>query len=368
MTPLRRTSIVVTAAALSLAPPSLPPAIADPGPRSATPGSSIANADSNDPKRLIYHQSMTLGRRSFQRGHGDRSREYYTFAMEMAWRFQPREHFPFEELGDVLAESGQLPEAAHAYMQALEILHAQKDASNKEIIARVERKLGLLPEDARRGARPLVEPPKDLGAELRFPEPLAREDEEKSAELKRPSLGEQRPEPRFQRPLRPESRPGAGAPWIDFGRSEANLFAGAVGFSDDFFADPSLSGGLLYRAPAPIVPLSNVGVFGELVVSTLDRNILPKPSTASGTILFLGVGADYTFFRNEDWFLTGQGGLMYGNFGGITDLDDGISALVGVAGGINIESGFWLTYNPQIALAGTDLFVVFHNFGIQIEF
>lgn len=386
----------MTAAVFSLTPPTAPFASAEPRPPGDSPASPGNRLDLGEQKRLIYHQSMTLGRRAFRRGHAEDARKYYSLAMEQAWGFQPREHFPFEELGDVLVEGAQLPEAAHGYMQALEILHAQNDAANQVIIARIERKLGGLPEDARRGARPLAPPPpeiaaevrssqppptgqedktaegekggRDLAAKFRFPRTAAEEEQDKSAEVQKPALGEQRPLPRFQRPARPEPRPGPGAPWIDFSRSELDLFGGAVGFSDSFFADPSYSGGVLFRAPAPIMPVSGVGVFGELILTSMDRNIEPEPASSSGTILFLGVGADYTFLRNEDFMLLGQAGLMYGNFGGITDLDDGISGLVGVAGGINIDKGFWVTYNPQIAVAGSDAFVVFHNFGVLIEF
>jgi hypothetical protein len=371
MTPLRRTTLFA-AAALAAAGPAAPPLLAQApagpaGPRNAGPVTPAATFDSSDPKRFIYHQWMTLGRRAVDRGRIADAREYYGYAMDLAYRFVPQEHFPFEELGDLLRDGGQLPEAAHSYLEAIAILRSQDLASNGEIIARIERKLGLLPESARRAAKPLVtrKPQAEPVFALRPPD----DDEDGTGEVVRPRMREGVPEPRIERPSRVEPRPRPGGPLVDFDHMELNLFAGGCGFSDDFFSDPSGCGGAFLRAPAPGLPvLKNLGVFAEVMATSMDRDITPPPSTTRGTVLLLGGGADYTFMRDEEFMLMGQGGLVFADFGGITDLGNGFGVLVGALGGINVDKGVWMTYNPQIAAAGSSEWIIFHNFGVHIEF
>ena len=71
---------------------------------------------------------------------------------------------------------------------------------------------------------------------------------------------------------------------------------------------------------------------------------------------------------HEDFVVSGQAGLVYANFGGITDLTDGFGGLLGVRLGVAVDSGVWLTYDPQVAFAGPQDFIVFHLFGIGFEF
>ena len=87
----------------------------------------------------------------------------------------------------------------------------------------------------------------------------------------------------------------------------------------------------------------------------------------SGTTFFLGLGFDYTLFRDSVWSVMLRTGFQYGSFGGVTDVDDGIAYTLGATGGYRLSEQFWITYTPELAL-GDGENIIFNHLGLLYKF
>ena len=162
---------------------------------------------------------------------------------------------------------------------------------------------------------------------------------------------------------------------VDFERLTLTPRLGMLVFSDDFEADPSVSFGILARAPMPWfsqdvmgLETNDFGAFAEITLSSIDRDITPKPSSPDGAIFFLGVGIDYVLGRDETSFLVAQLELQYGSYGGVSGLDDGVALLPGIMGGIDLGNGFSITYDAQLAFADAGDHIFFNQVGLLFRF
>lgn len=171
---------------------------------------------------------------------------------------------------------------------------------------------------------------------------------------------------------------------VDFGHVEGAVRAALLVFSDDFEADPEPGFGIFLRAPMPWSSLQPdgwtgkvdvdgwnegyLGVWFEFIVSSIDRSFEPPLETPDGAIFFLGLGIDYTFYRDDTWQLMFKLGLQYGNFGSVTDLVDGGAVTVGVTLGVQASEGLWITWTPEVALADAGDHIIFNHLGILYKF
>ncbi len=173
---------------------------------------------------------------------------------------------------------------------------------------------------------------------------------------------------------RAQSSGPSGSQFLDFKRMEFEPRLSLLIFGGDAEADPELGGGVLVRAPMPwLSPRSKekgeyFGLFVEFTISRMDRDLDPPPSDTSGTIFFAGAGVDYTFVRGRNGLVMAQLGFEYGNFGGISDTDDGVALLLGGVGGLRLWGQLWATYNPQFHLAFTGDWIMFNSLGILLRF
>lgn len=180
--------------------------------------------------------------------------------------------------------------------------------------------------------------------------------------------------PPQQPPAPPEAQEAAGTPFLDFDRLEATPRLGLVFFSDDFEADPEFAAGVQLRAPLPWLSRDvfglesdDFGLFVDFTVSSIERDIdiLEDPD---GTLFFASLGFDFTFARDDTWLGQAQLGIQFGDFGGVTDLDDGVALLVGAVGGVQFSEGLWATVTPQVGFGDSGDRVYFLQFGVQILF
>jgi hypothetical protein len=185
-------------------------------------------------------------------------------------------------------------------------------------------------------------------------------------------LGQEVPEPPPPAAQEPEAE---GEPLLDFGRLELAPRLTLMVPSEDFEADPIFGGGLSVRVPSPWLSRGllglesdDFGAFVEIDAARIERDTEPELEDPNGALFFVTLGLDYTILRDDTFLLMGQAGLQYGHFGGVTDLDNGISVLLGGVGGIQLTEGLWVTASPQIALADAGDFIFFAHLGVQISF
>lgn len=165
-----------------------------------------------------------------------------------------------------------------------------------------------------------------------------------------------------------------GAPFVDFDWLEAGPRLGFAVFSEDYETDPSFSASFLARAPMPwLSPSSDpegeyFGLFAEIGFTTVDRDIEPDLDEPDGVVLFVTVGVDYTVVRNETWLLLAQAGAGYIHYGGVTDLNDGIAPVVALTAGVNLSTGFTVTYSPEILFGNAGDTIFLNSVGLMIDF
>lgn len=177
------------------------------------------------------------------------------------------------------------------------------------------------------------------------------EDPEKAPTAKQDETAPQRPQ---EPPALPsESRP---TPILDFDWLEIQPRVGMAIFSKDYHVDPSVCFGIVAHAPLTMLsPSSNpdgeyFGLFAKLDVAIIKRDIFPKLDKPGGPIFMFAVGADYTVYRSENWLLMVEGGIQYCNYGGITDLQNGIAPVVGVKIGLTISREVSLSLTPEYVI------------------
>jgi hypothetical protein len=168
----------------------------------------------------------------------------------------------------------------------------------------------------------------------------------------------------------PQGRMKAKPPYIDWSRWEVGGYVGVVDYSTDFKAHVDAAFGLTTRVPAPGLPLGNWGLWADLFMAHITRDI-PFYYPKSKAEWFGGVlGGDYTFINGEIFFMRGQIGGLYAYWNGIYGLKNGFGVLAGADLGFywikwNPKSTF--TINPQITYDGKN-WVGFINFGLNVEF
>ena len=60
--------------------------------------------------------------------------------------------------------------------------------------------------------------------------------------------------------------------------------------------------------------------------------------------------------------------LLYGNFGSVSETDDGISFVLGGMAEVRLTRSLSISYNPQFALADDSEWIFFHHLGLTIAF
>ena len=165
-----------------------------------------------------------------------------------------------------------------------------------------------------------------------------------------------------------------GADFIDLGALEVGITGGILAFSSDFESDPKFGGGLTLRAPLPWFSrdvlgfdLDAMGLFAQVIISSIDRDFDQPLADPKGTAVYATLGLDYTFLKEEGFRLQGQLGLQYASFGSVTDTDNGVGLLLGVAGSYEVSQGMWITLNPQVSFGGGDM-IFFGLLGMEISF
>jgi len=161
---------------------------------------------------------------------------------------------------------------------------------------------------------------------------------------------------------------------VDFSWLELYPRVGMAAFSSRYHVNPSACFGVAARAPVPwLSPSSNpngeyFGFFAELDVSVIKRTIFPKLDKPSGPIFMIGAGVDYTIYRNESWLLMVEAGVHYVNFGGITDLTNGLTPMFGLIAGISVSRGMSLSISPEIEYPKTGDYIMMMTLGLVWEF
>jgi hypothetical protein len=219
----------------------------------------------------------------------------------------------------------------------------------------------------RQGAAPDVEALQDLRRRtpsLQEPAPTAASAPPQEGEKQEPPS----PAPRGAKPQ------GEETPSIDFSWLELYPRLGIAAFGSKYHVNPSACFGVAARAPMPwLSPSSNphgeyFGLFAELDVSVIKRDIFPKLEKDGGPIFMIGFGVDYTIFRNESWLLMVEAGVHYVNFGGITDLTNGLTPMFGLITGISVSRGLSLSLSPEIEYPKTGDYIMMLTLGLVWEF
>ena len=171
-------------------------------------------------------------------------------------------------------------------------------------------------------------------------------------------------------PAAPAAQEGPGEPFAESFEIAAHI--GFAAFSSEFEADPEFAAGVSVRAALPwfsktVLGLdeASFGLFIDFTFSAISRDI-PVLKETDGTLIFFTVGLDFTAYKDETWVIRPQLGLQYGNFGGVTDLDNGIALLLGVEAGVTFAEGWRVFFNPQIGI-GEDM-VFFLPLGVAYSF
>lgn len=190
------------------------------------------------------------------------------------------------------------------------------------------------------------------------------------------AAGQDRQEGEKQDPPVPVPRAAAQeeTPTIDFSWLEIYPRLGMAKFSSKYHVKPSVCLGVAVRAPMPwLSPDSNphgeyFGLFAELDLAVIKRDIFPKLQNDGGPIFMVGFGVDYTIYRSESWLLMVEAGFHYVHFGGITDLTNGITPMFGIIGGISMSRGVSLSLSPEIEYPKTGDYIMMVTLGLVWEF
>ena len=147
-----------------------------------------------------------------------------------------------------------------------------------------------------------------------------------------------------------QGRQSQQTPFIDFSHFEMGGFAGIVAFSSDFEADPTWVAGITARVPVPGIP-GNWGIFAEAFISHITRDLPFYYQHRAGSWFGVEIGADYTFVRDDVWYLRAQAGMLYANWNNVNALDNGIGILLGAQIGF-----YWIKHNPNAVVTITPQF------------
>lgn len=165
-------------------------------------------------------------------------------------------------------------------------------------------------------------------------------------------------------------QPADSRPFFDFSRFELGGFLGVVAYTSDFEADPNGVFGIKGRLPVPGIPLGEWGIWADLFMGYIKRDLPFYYNHRSGNWYGLAVGGDYTLVRDRIWYLRGKVGVLYAHWNDIQALDNGLGLLAGV------EIGFyWIRHNdkavvtlaPEVSFDG-DNAMMFLQLGFSVDF
>lgn len=158
-------------------------------------------------------------------------------------------------------------------------------------------------------------------------------------------------------------------PFLDFEHTEFHPFVSGIAFSSAFDADPTFGAGLLLRLPTSIFD-GRVGLWGEVGVSRIERDLPFYYDNPDGAFYMFGGGVDVEVFHNEFVFLRPQIGVLYSDFVDVDGLDNGFGVLGGLSFGwhwIRFTRNVYMTLNPQLAFDGED-WMLLVNVGMGFDF
>jgi hypothetical protein len=203
-------------------------------------------------------------------------------------------------------------------------------------------------------------------ATLAQPEPAARLPEAQVPPSAR--------EPRIQvPPAAPGAPQGEATGLLDLATLEANGWVGLLGFSSDYDSDPKFAGGVLVRAPSPLLSRGlfgmerdDLGIYVQAGAGSLDRDVDTTDDTR-GAVLLGTLGVDYTLVRDESWLLLAQAGAQYIGITDVASADDGIGLALGALGGYALTDRLRLTFNPQFIVGDGD-YLYLASLGLHFAF
>ncbi len=173
----------------------------------------------------------------------------------------------------------------------------------------------------------------------------------------------------------PKLRDDPGGGLLDLDWLELHARLGIAMFGDDFRIDPTFQITLLAHAPMPwLSPASDpggdyFGVFaGVTLIPGVERDLNPAPSGADGSITLFQAGVDYTFLRDQSFYLTVEAGGQYAFYGGIEGLSDGLGVVAGVNGGVHIGSGLTMGLALETAFVDNGERIDLFSLDLVIEF
>lgn len=165
-------------------------------------------------------------------------------------------------------------------------------------------------------------------------------------------------------------RKGATPPFIDFERLELGGMVGAVKYSSDFKAGVGYVAAFTSHVPVPGIALGEWGLWGNIYVGYVDRQ-LPFYYTNDSGVWFGGaLGLDFMLVSGEVAFLRVQAGAMYAYWNNTAGLVSGIGGIAGLQLGfhwIRSNQKSSMTINPQLSITGKS-YAIFIPVGISIDF
>jgi len=167
----------------------------------------------------------------------------------------------------------------------------------------------------------------------------------------------------------PQGHLSQEAPFIDFRHAAFGAFVGLVTYSADFKANENIVGGLTARVPVPGLP-GDWGLFGQLSVGAINRDLPFFYPHQSGTWYGGTIGPDYTLTNGEVLVLRAQAGISYAYWNGVQSLDNGFGGTAGLDFGfywIRHNRSATVNINPQITFSGGNYYA-FLTLGFQVDF
>lgn len=168
----------------------------------------------------------------------------------------------------------------------------------------------------------------------------------------------------------PQGRLSQKPPFIDFGKFELGGGVGAVDYSSKFKANASYTVDITGRVPAPGIPLGEWGFWAEVGVSYINRKLAFYYNNQHSNWYEISAGADYTFVRDNLWYLRGELGVLYAYWNGVNALDNGIGAVAGLQAGFYWIKNYTksaITLTPQISYDGKN-WIGFFTIGFLYDF
>jgi len=161
---------------------------------------------------------------------------------------------------------------------------------------------------------------------------------------------------------------------LDLDRLEGNVWAGLLGFSSDYDADPKVAAGVLVRAPSPLLSRGlfgmnrdDLGIYLQAGGGSLDRDVDATTDDTRGAVLLGSLGVDFTVIRDRTWLLLAQAGVQYVGITDVASADDGVGFVAGGLGGFALADRLRITVNPQVMLGDGDyLYLV--SVGLHFSF